>query len=216
MNCVLYFQSSPILPSYIPDENKVPYIYKNQSINIKDTSTWPSHDVLKLNESQLDALKNSLTRKFTVIQGPPGTGKTFMGLEIISTLLQNTDAQILIVSYTNHALDQFLTGILKHTDSIVRIGNQSRNELLDRFNLSQLYDSYAADSTLKSNLYKLRCEYTFAIQRFTELQTQMKEHPEEDRLINEYLYIQVKQNTCVDVFFFLITVGLFCRLSFNR
>lgn len=126
-----------------------------------------------------------------MIQGPPGCGKTFIGLEIISTLLLNTDSQILIVCYTNHALDQFLSGILKYTEDIVRIGNQSKNEVLDQFNLKQLNDNFISDKLLKSSLYKLRCDYAATIQEFTQLQSKMKEQPVDETLMNKYIKVQV-------------------------
>ena len=84
---------------------------------------WPDNESLGLNESQMRAFKMALTRKFAVIQGPPGTGKTYVGLKIARVLLQTTSlwddeedrSPILMVSYTNHALDQFLEGILPVT-----------------------------------------------------------------------------------------------------
>lgn len=47
-----------------------------------------------------------------MIQGPPGTGKTFVALRIVEMLLLNrvSNRPILVVCYTNHALDQFLEG----------------------------------------------------------------------------------------------------------
>lgn len=185
-------QVTPTYPSYIPEDGKTVFIYKNHPLEMKDPSKWPSAQTLRLNDSQLNAFKSSLTRKFSVVQGPPGCGKTFIGLEIVSTLIQNTDAQILVVCYTNHALDQFLTGILKCTSDIVRIGNQSKNELLDQFNLRQLNDSIINDKTLRGCLYALRCEYAAAIQEFSDLQVKMKASPNEDALLQEYMAIQAK------------------------
>lgn len=74
----------------------------------------------EFNDSQLRAFQLALTKRFAVIQGPPGTGKTYVGLKIAQVLLQTTSlwedederAPILMVSYTNHALDQFLEGLL--------------------------------------------------------------------------------------------------------
>lgn len=68
-----------------------------------------------------------------------GTGKTFVGLRIVQALLTNVDHRpILIVCCTNHALDQFLEGILKFCDSkeLVRIGGGSKSEILKNCNLS--------------------------------------------------------------------------------
>jgi len=74
----------------------------------------------EFNHSQLRAFQLALTKRFAVIQGPPGTGKTYVGLKIAQALLQTTSrwenederVPILMVSYTKHALDQSLEGLL--------------------------------------------------------------------------------------------------------
>lgn len=86
-----------------------------------DLSTWPDGDEIGLNESQYKAFQCALQREFAVIQGPPGTGKTYLGLKIIHTLLDNSrlwkeeedeeSCPILVLAYTNHALDSFLEGL---------------------------------------------------------------------------------------------------------
>lgn len=70
-----------------------------------------------------------------------GTGKTYVGLRIMEALLENVNQwPILIVCCTNHALDQFLEGILKFcsSDELIRIGGNSKSEILDQCNLSNL------------------------------------------------------------------------------
>lgn len=119
--------------------------------------------------------------------GPPGTGKTHMGLAIIAALLLNTDSQILIVSYTNHALDHFLNGILKYTDSIVRIGNQSKDEHLDSFNIKQLCENRISDKRVKNILFKLKLAYTDAVQEFHSLQNSEAS----DDIFEKYKNVQV-------------------------
>lgn len=162
-------------------------------LDLKNTSTWPSPPELKLNESQVDALKHALTRRLSVIQGPPGCGKTFIGLQIIATLLMNTDSQILIVCYTNHALDQFLCGILRYTDSIVRIGNQSKNENLDRFNLKQLCENGTNDKRVKTSLFKLKGAYAEAVQEFDEIHKLISAEVEpEEKIFERYKDVQAK------------------------
>ena len=44
-------------------------------VSICDPQSWPKGDEVDLNESQLQALKDALTKEFSVIQGPPGTGR---------------------------------------------------------------------------------------------------------------------------------------------
>lgn len=125
---------------------------------------WPSHKHFGLNQSQFEALRAALTKQLVIIQGPPGikimlniainrdltnvsmnlfrlgTGKTYVGLRIMETLLANVwQGPILIVCYTNHALDQFLEGILKFCsgeDELIRIGGGSKNDILEKYNLS--------------------------------------------------------------------------------
>ena len=80
-------------------------------------------DNLGFNDSQLRAFQLALTKRFAIIQGPPGTGKTYVGLKIARVLLDTASlwedeeerSPILMVSYTNHALDQFLEGLLPMT-----------------------------------------------------------------------------------------------------
>lgn len=110
---------------------------------------WPN--AFGLDDSQLEAYKFALTREFAVIQGPPGTGKTFLGIKIASTLLQNQSLEgtpLLIICYTNHALDQFLEGVLNVTKSVIRLGSQSKNKVLDAYNLNSVRS-------------KVKCKYSY-------------------------------------------------------
>jgi hypothetical protein len=50
-------------------------------------------------------------------------------------ILNSSGVPILIVCYTNHALDQFLEGLVPVTNRIMRVGRQSKSELLESFNL---------------------------------------------------------------------------------
>lgn len=70
-----------------------------------------------------------------------GTGKTYLGLKITETLIQNSEkwyqnSPLLVVCYTNHALDQFLEGLLNVTSRIVRVGGQSKNEKIKALNIN--------------------------------------------------------------------------------
>eukprot|EP00057_Strongylocentrotus_purpuratus_P033906 XP_793224.3 PREDICTED: NFX1-type zinc finger-containing protein 1-like [Strongylocentrotus purpuratus] len=116
-------------------------------VDVLDDGAWPDIDDVQLDQSQYEAAKTALTKELSVIQGPPGTGKTYIGLKIIETLLLNREvwsskenpSPILLVCYTNHALDQFLEGILTFHDSgIVRVGSRSKSEKLQSFNLNRM------------------------------------------------------------------------------
>ena len=51
---------------------------------------------------------------------------------------QRRPAAVLVVCATNHALDQFLEGVLPYEERLVRIGSRSKSEALERLNLRAL------------------------------------------------------------------------------
>ncbi|OCT62801.1 NFX1-type zinc finger-containing protein 1 [Xenopus laevis] len=121
-----------------------------KNINILESREWPSMDVFGFDESQMEAVQLALTKELAIIQGPPGTGKTYVGLKIARALLSNTNAwqfevrsyPVLVVCYTNHALDQFLEGIQQFLGKgIVRVGGRSNSEVLKKFTLRELRSS---------------------------------------------------------------------------
>ena len=117
---------------------------------LRRIETW--EDKSFMNQSQLTAVKKALSREFVIIQGPPGTGKTFVALRITHALIQNqriwsdgglfglinrrVNSNILLVCYTNHALDQFIEGLVPMGhESIVRVGSRCKSEIVDRYSL---------------------------------------------------------------------------------
>ncbi|RDB20814.1 NFX1-type zinc finger-containing protein 1 [Hypsizygus marmoreus] len=99
--------------------------------------TNPQHDIqgllktkksIRLDRSQAASLISGLMQKVSLIQGPPGTGKSFIGTLIAKALHDFTTKTILVVCYTNHALDDILEGLLDigiPQDSMVRLGGKS-------------------------------------------------------------------------------------------
>ncbi|PLN78187.1 P-loop containing nucleoside triphosphate hydrolase protein [Aspergillus taichungensis] len=83
---------------------------------------------VRIDWSQFQSLITGLTQSVSLIQGPPGTGKSFIGALLAKAFHDQTKEKILVMCYTNHALDQFLEDLLdigiKHS-SIVRIGPKS-------------------------------------------------------------------------------------------
>ncbi|KAF4989662.1 hypothetical protein FGRMN_8976 [Fusarium graminum] len=93
-----------------------------------------------LDHGQCLGLVGALTREYALIQGPPGTGKSYLGVQLVRTLLgikeQADLGPILIICYTNHALDQFLKHLLDvGINAVIRIGGRSVAEELDGKNL---------------------------------------------------------------------------------
>lgn len=118
-------------------------ITKFFKFNVLNFQAWPNAEQLGLDCSQYTALQSALTKELAIIQGPPGTGKTFMALKIAEILISNKQRlgikkPILVVSLTNHALDQFLVGMLKFTEKLVRIGGQSKCTELENYTIKSI------------------------------------------------------------------------------
>ena len=135
------FENLPINPE------KKDYIYERNIIKPYE-DIFPNMLTEKLDDSQLQAIKHCLINKIALIQGPPGTGKTHLGSIITNILRQNLkkNSKILIVCFTNHALDQFLEYLLKYNenkDNIIRIGGRCKNEIVKKLVLnSEKYKSF--------------------------------------------------------------------------
>ena len=122
---------------------------------------------LILDATQIDAFASALTRRISLIQGPPGTGKTYVGIQIVRALLKNSTGHydeswkregyrvtppdpfpespaispILCICYTNHALDQFLEGLIRSgipIEKVIRVGGRSKSETLAKRALHEL------------------------------------------------------------------------------
>lgn len=109
-----------------------------------DMSIASARDVLhafsKLDPSQSDAVVDSLLQPLSLIQGPPGTGKTFTGVELLRVLFANNAGPVLLLAYTNHALDHILRAVhdAEVTKDIVRLGSRSKDEVVSQFNLDTI------------------------------------------------------------------------------
>ncbi|XP_027846821.2 NFX1-type zinc finger-containing protein 1-like [Aphis gossypii] len=128
---------------------------------VRNNENWPTKEELGLDEFQYGAFRAALTQEFTIIQGPPGTGKTFLGLKIMKTIISNLyenkllTKPILVICYTNHALDQFIEGILSFTKKVVRIGGQSKSKLIEEYNLRNITRKYKQFKNINKVLRKV-------------------------------------------------------------
>uniref|UniRef100_UPI00358FF488 NFX1-type zinc finger-containing protein 1 isoform X1 n=1 Tax=Myxine glutinosa TaxID=7769 RepID=UPI00358FF488 len=170
VHCEVEVQHPAYLDTFLtPSYDFNPLLYKEEpacpvttfsAINVLADSEWPSKEDMNLDSSQADALKLALTKELSIIQGPPGTGKTYVGLKIVQVLLHNEAAwqknqptPILVVCYTNHALDQFLEGISKFlTEGIVRVGGRSNSEAMKQFSLTNLRNSWDMRKNIPGHL----------------------------------------------------------------
>lgn len=105
-----------------------------------------------LDYSQRQSLSNALCQRVSVIQGPPGTGKSFIGALAAQIIVQKTDLKILVITYTNHALDQFLEDLLDlgiDEHQMVRLGSKSTTRT-SPFVLSALRSEYQRTSSARA------------------------------------------------------------------
>ncbi|RXG51957.1 NFX1-type zinc finger-containing protein 1 [Armadillidium vulgare] len=144
-------------------------------------SKWPLSEELRLDESQRRALYAALTRQMAIIQGPPGTGKTYLGLLItkiiLTSKLPKTQSPILVVCYTNHALDQFLRGMLSFTENICRVGSHSQVNVLAPYQINKLLHNSLNTSLRHFDVYF----------RYGELKNKLKEVRNQIEYISEIL-----------------------------
>lgn len=82
-----------------------------------------------LDRSQMLSVLHALQSKVGLIQGPPGTGKSFVGALTAKILLEDPGKRILVLSFTNHALDQFLEDLMN-----IGISQESMTRLGSKFN----------------------------------------------------------------------------------
>ena len=148
-----------------------------RDVDILTLESWPNANTLSLDVSQYVALQSALTQEFSIVQGPPGTGKTFLGLKIMKVLLsnrhvwampeeaggqRNQPSPILLVCYTNHALDQFLEGVLQFFQgNLVRVGSRSKSEALEEYNLRSLRQRARTNRTVPLEIHAAKSQVRF-------------------------------------------------------
>ncbi|KAG0046738.1 hypothetical protein BGZ83_008088 [Gryganskiella cystojenkinii] len=148
----------------------------NLSLNVRDfASQQRAVAALRAysitDDTQSQALVNSLCREVALISGPPGTGKTTIGVDLMRVLVHNAARMrcgpILCICYSDHALDQFLTHLLgKGIHSLVRIGSRpsERSEQLRHHNLYELVDQKTWTRSQKTARNKARSDCEKAAQ----------------------------------------------------
>ncbi|KAG9045583.1 hypothetical protein FS837_006070 [Tulasnella sp. UAMH 9824] len=94
----------------------------------------------RLDPSQADAMVNVLTSEVSLIQGPPGTGKSFTGVELLRVLISSGVRPVLLIAFTNHALDNIVTHVLQKgiTKKIIRLGARSNDPTVSQYTLENI------------------------------------------------------------------------------
>ena len=102
-----------------------------------DAAAFIEAELAQLDDVQRAAVDHALQHAVALIQGPPGTGKTKVGVLVARMLLTEAAASdgackpMLVLCQTNHALDQFLEGVLDAgvaPECMLRIGGRCKSE----------------------------------------------------------------------------------------
>ena len=140
----------------------------HSQVDILDQDSWQNLSTPVLDASQKNALHLALTNELALIQGPPGTGKTYIGVKLIQALLKNDrfwkhkahglgTCPIVVVCYTNHALDQFLEEIIDLNlpkRKIIRVGSRCKSEKVNKFNIKQKVHEVCRERGIFNNARK--------------------------------------------------------------
>ncbi|ERS95412.1 hypothetical protein HMPREF1624_08290 [Sporothrix schenckii ATCC 58251] len=146
-------------------------------------------DKTRLDRTQSVALLEALSRSLALVQGPPGTGKTFAGVEILKVLLHNQKkaelGPIVIVCYTNHALDQILEHILDSGTpaNILRMGGQSKSERLKNLNLRDVALNVERTKVEREMLWSSRKTLNFMVNQLEQLFGSLSVSTREDAIV---------------------------------
>ena len=119
-----------------------------------------------LDPGQLKSFIESLVEPVHLTQGPPGTGKSYLGVVIVQALIKIRNAwmsvcesvgepPILVLSYKNHAIDEFLVDLVKseRNVSLIRIGGSCNDPNLNMY-LEQNQSSYKCKTEKSRNLLR--------------------------------------------------------------
>jgi len=141
------FQASASLFSYEPVLRRLQQMtaihFSEQLCRQQNPTLLPDDQLISIPEdiseklsadpSQLEAVQNAVNHNLSMIWGPPGTGKTFAGVQIVKSLVEKATSEnrprILVMCYTNHALDSFLESLMDagvREQSIVRLGSSPK------------------------------------------------------------------------------------------
>lgn len=144
---------------FTAERNKVDLILGRRAPEFKCDSdnqikvATDKYDYLSPNQKEI-LYKAALVNDYLLIQGPPGTGKTsFMIRSIIQYYFENTQGNILILAYTNRAVDEICSA-LKRIDTnfpFLRLGSKESSIYTDN-----LISELSSQMSLRDLFIKVR------------------------------------------------------------
>ncbi|KRZ53978.1 Regulator of nonsense transcripts 1 [Trichinella nativa] len=100
--------------------------YEAPPLHISYPEHYSAPGLPELNQSQVMAVREVLTRSISLIQGPPGTGKTVTSASIVYHLAKARGTPILVCSPSNVAIDQLAEKISRTGLRVIRTCAKSR------------------------------------------------------------------------------------------
>ncbi len=119
------------------DASKRQLLLGTKAPSFKDLEDFkcPSLPDVVLNDRQKLLLEEALSAQdYYLLQGPPGTGKTKVMLRaMVKSLLAKTDGKIVLLAYTNRAVDEICAALLSMSPcpDFVRLGHGDSTEFPD-------------------------------------------------------------------------------------
>ncbi|GES78947.1 P-loop containing nucleoside triphosphate hydrolase protein [Rhizophagus clarus] len=202
----------------IPDYARAPDFRFNLKVLLRDKQKELLLDVANTNEhenvakeltnesflddTQAKALVSSLCKEIALIEGPPGTGKTVVGVEIMKVLLAQENRNInltpiLVICFTNHALDQFLEHLIDKAgiDNIVRLGGRSKSDKIAPFSLEEIVKNREKPVGVESYLLSKTYQELEAIQKEADqIQERLNLRWLYWKEVSSYLYVEFTEH----------------------
>lgn len=103
-------------------------------------------------------LRAKQAQDYFLLIGPPGTGKTSFGLvNILKEALTDADSSVLLVSYTNRAVDEICSKLVKQNIDFIRIGSGvSCDEIYQPYLLEKRVSHCANAAVIRELIAKTR------------------------------------------------------------
>lgn len=103
-------------------------------------------------------LRAKQAQDYFLLIGPPGTGKTSFGLvNILKEALTDADSSVLLVSYTNRAVDEICSKLVKQNIDFIRIGSGvSCDEIYQPYLLEKRVSHCANAAVIRKLIAKTR------------------------------------------------------------
>ncbi|KAL0228513.1 hypothetical protein RCL1_004656 [Eukaryota sp. TZLM3-RCL] len=161
------------IPSYLRHQTlNLKPILKNNSLplssSVENLSKMidyiQSNSLTDLDPAQLKSMIHCLQHNLCITNGPPGTGKSFLGIYLIKLLLSqrfiSNSLPILLICYTNHALDQLLEMLIENQivgiNDVVKVGTRSESPVVEQILTSKIQNNRV--SAARATVSRIRGE----------------------------------------------------------